>query len=929
MKKLSLLFLTFLFAVAITLTSAESVLAVSPTPSPSLPPQIIPCGCPKGMTELPKPNEDAEMSSMYTARSEECTNDYSLWESNPFTYHYWVKDVEITSQGKADDRARQFIYWVINSRSINNHPVLKSIWGLSSNIASFIVILIGVIMGLGFIIGQRSNFQTNIKVWPSIFKIGGALLYIAFSAAIVLFLIQMSEILMKFFIETLGGNKLFNIYFSGISRETNYVNFVGCRDLNYSVQEAVQAELFLLKLTNITYYVMGAMLILREVILWLLLFVSPFLAILLPFVFIRNVGWIWIGVFFQWLFYGPLFALFLGGLAKIWSVGIPYQFDFSRVDSVVGYIYPTGINLVYGGPAQGRTSSIISFLNNGNYVDTFVEYVITLIMLWAVTFFPWWLLRIFRDYCCDGINAMKNILMSMYDQTRGNQTPPSLTPTPNSSKTGVAINIPNTASVTTRIKMETMEEIKRVKTEDISRNLNLSVSKLSDVANFETNRQINEVVTRSLNYLANPTKAETPTERQKYMNIRTELFSRAVKDDPVARQILSATSTSRIEQIQKREEILKTTPTVNVTTFTVPTTGNLTQTTISNINNHFFNQVTNNSNLLNTISEASKSTVTEVKNIVNSYQRNLTQPINNIVTNVTTETGIPKTKVIEILKIVTNLSKSNKDLIKTIKEKASVTNSVNTLVEDKTKFNTITAAADVPPIQVRTIIESYGRELDQQNTPLQVIEKISKQTGVDTEKVRLVVRKVEDYAKTKGIEEGSVIEAIINQLNVAAEPEKHIEQSVVIPPSISIEDYEDVKKMWVEQYEKGEVPVTENIRSRSSWVEQDIVFITNTLNKLLSPDEKLKTEGLDDLAYILPIFIINDLKGEELLVYLKAKLEAAKIVSMQMQKEKDITEKLKAKSDEELVDVELPKAATDVKTMEMKQEIPVNETNPK
>ena len=171
-------------------------------------------------------------------------------------------------------------------------------------------------MGIGIIIGRKnigilgsSNFKIDIS--PLIIKLILVLLFITFFASIILMLIQISEILMKFFIENLGGKDLFNIYFSKVSDEKNYMNFIGQRDLNLRVQEAANTELFLLKLTNITYYVMGVMLILRKIILWFLLFVSPFLALLMPFVFIRNVVWIWIGVFFHWVFYGPLFALFL------------------------------------------------------------------------------------------------------------------------------------------------------------------------------------------------------------------------------------------------------------------------------------------------------------------------------------------------------------------------------------------------------------------------------------------------------------------------------------------------------------------------------------------------------------------------------------------------------------------------------------------
>src|SRR3990167_10407770 len=188
-------------------------------------------------------------------------------------------------------------------------------------------------MGLGIIIGQRTSFTSSIKIWPQITRIALLLLYVAFSASIVIVLIQLSDVMMKFFIETLGGKDLLNINFGVLSGEENYIRFVGCRDLNIRVQEGAHTELLMLRITNATYYIMGIMMILRKVVLWFLLFVSPFLALLLPFMFIKNVGWIWIGVFFQWLFYGPLFALFLGGLTTIWRTGIPFIFDFSRVST--------------------------------------------------------------------------------------------------------------------------------------------------------------------------------------------------------------------------------------------------------------------------------------------------------------------------------------------------------------------------------------------------------------------------------------------------------------------------------------------------------------------------------------------------------------------------------------------------------------------
>src|SRR5207253_1044681 len=106
-----------------------------------------------------------------------------------------------------------------------------------------------------------ARFQINIKIWPAVLKIAGALLWITFSAAVVIVLIQLSELIMNFFIQNLGGKELFNTYFAGASTETNYQTFVGCRDLNLRVQEGANSEIFLLKLTNVTYYVMGTIII--------------------------------------------------------------------------------------------------------------------------------------------------------------------------------------------------------------------------------------------------------------------------------------------------------------------------------------------------------------------------------------------------------------------------------------------------------------------------------------------------------------------------------------------------------------------------------------------------------------------------------------------------------------------------------------------
>ena len=70
---------------------------------------------------------------------------------------YWTFDEEVTTVGKASERARQFIWWVFDKPAIHYHPVLVELWSISRNIMYVFVVFIVAIIGLGIIISRRSN----------------------------------------------------------------------------------------------------------------------------------------------------------------------------------------------------------------------------------------------------------------------------------------------------------------------------------------------------------------------------------------------------------------------------------------------------------------------------------------------------------------------------------------------------------------------------------------------------------------------------------------------------------------------------------------------------------------------------------------------------------------------------------------------------
>jgi hypothetical protein len=385
-------------------------------------------------------------------------------------------------------------------------------------------------------------------------------------------------------------------------------------------------------------------------------------------------------------------------------------------------------------------------------------------------------------------------------------------------------------------KIETVEEIKKAKTEEIVSTLNMKANSLTDIARFETNKE----AVKQINYLKNPTQAQTVSDRQKYINIRVELSNRAAKSDSLAGRIVSSVFAPPPQQIKNRLSIISSLPKTNTVSQVVSVRVKLPTEKVQQVSTTAVNYINSNTQIISQLTQKTSSTEDQVKQVLTLLNQLIDKPAQEIVNQISQETKLEKTKVVSIIKEYYSTVKSD---VKVIEEIA-------------TKIN-------VKPEEVKQVVEA--------------------------------------------------------QAPIVSEPEKHIEQTIAIPQTVSIDEYEQVKKMWQNQYEKGEIPTTENIKTRDAWVENDIVFITNTLNKLLSNDDLLKQQGLDEVGYILPIFMINNLNGEQLVTYLKAKLEAAKTVKELLDKEKEITERLKKANDK--IEVELPKKKQEEKVMMMEEEM--------
>jgi len=609
----------------------------------------------------------------------------------------WVPDPEVTTVGKSAERARQLVYWLFSRPSLDNSPAIREIWAVSRNIA--LVFLVLLVVGFGFqliISKEKTKFEAFLP------KLMLFMVLCVFSYVLVLGLIQIGDLVMKFFIERVAGENLFNITFSGGNIESNYTDFVGWRENSPENIESIKTSLLLIKSTTLTYNLIFIVLVLRKLFLWFLLIVSPFLPLLFAFPLIKNVGWVWIGVFFQWLFYGPLFSVFLAALVKIWEVGIPFGFDFSRANQESGQIFKTAINILYGGPQQS-----LSPLNSANYVDTYAEYLIGLIMLWAVMILPWLLLRTFRDYCCELLKSIEAATISLYGRMGGGG-PPSWSPVSEKTKLELPFKKVVDRVIPATVSREQSSQIAKMRTQDLLETAGLKVSSLADISRLDMDLQQRRRAVQKLEQLKSPVGMANMGLRRQFSLFNQELMSRAAKGDRIAERTLSVAS---------RVSVLD-----------------------------------------------SKSSVASMARIIRESR----------------------------------LAQAGKE------EKKPVT----------------------------------------------------------------------------GLPVGSY------------QPEA--------PRAVSVEDYESVKKMWVKNYKEGDIPVSEEIKNRGEWLANEIAKISDAIEMVSSKDEETKQVGLEKVSAILPFLLLGGFTEEQTLVYLKAKLEAAKVVQAEL-------EEVAKSATQEEVKIEVPR----------------------
>ncbi len=917
----------------------------------------------------------------------------------------YTEDPEVNFVGKTDARAVQFLNWTLQNyewacyvdpsaapgptdplstgtRKCNNeaNPLIK-FWITIRNIVYALFALI--VLATAFVLMATRGKSLTLKRFLPRFV--AVVLLVTLSYSLIQFIYTTVDIIQGFFLTKQPATpsspreliSAIDLLYVG----WDYEYFRGLRKVHPYFDEAVFVNLLLARLTAVTYYAMTGVLIIRKIILWFFIVLSPVFPILLLYYPVRNTAKIWIGEFFRWLLYAPLFTIFLSGLVSIWKTptmngsGIPLIFNFANVNT--SFTYPTATNVLLGGPGQTVTAT-----NNLNTPDTFALYVVALIMLWVVILLPFILLQIFLDYLnnfsFEESPAMAKLINTSYMLL--NKAPPvPINPIPSPGSTGMAkqlpfakygatkslpiseeppfgaakqmpITVPMGVAMQTQISNPVSMAQASVNAEILNAT-NISLPTIRDIASFERQIISNKESTNisktheALRGLANPSTIQNEIERDRFVQLKERLVKESQAGNNVANSILSAmnavSSTSNVSQISnqniKQIKNLRNTLT-NITNPQKIETG-IDKERITSLHDSLVKESEKGNISATTILAAKENTtIRELQSIKDqltreSMQGNSTSTallatsftkehesvLKNVLTQVAspqTASGVDKERITSLHDSLVKESEKGNTLATSIlsTKETATSNEIHDMKEkliEATLQGNQSAASILSTAITRIDSASTQKVMQQLANPSSITNSVSKEKyekvkekltqagGQGNQFAANMLSKMESVSKEEtdlntavNTKEMESVKAQLLDAKEKGEPlatdilnlftaEGSVQEGVISSESnriqtVSVEDYEAVKKMWQENYKDMEVP--EGTMDRKAWISDEVSDIDNILSLLDSNDQEKIQEGMREVGNVLPFLMLGGFSQSEIISYLKAKKEAGKSI---------------------------------------------------
>lgn len=805
----------------------------------------------------------------------------------------WIKDPEVTKVGKNAARSGMLLDWTLQeyhwaSTSAESVRPLAEFWTVIQRIVYSLFLFVIMVTALILIVTRGKSLSAR-RFLPRFFLV---ILLVTFSFSLVKFIYQITDIFQGFFLKNPQGQIISSrdLLYVGF----DYKDFIGLRVFGQQYDESAMIALLLVKLTAFTYYVMSILLIVRKIILWFFIVVSPIFPLLLLFYPLRNTAKIWLGEFFRWVLYAPLFAIFLSGLVKMWQSSVPLPFNFIGENVPDNVIYPTAINILLGGPQR-----LVTIDNSVNLPNTFALYLVALLMLWVVIILPFILLQIFLDYMYTFTFKDSPIFKQMMGFINNRFVPPSPPPSspvvPGQSSglarnlpfgkrfslpqgAGLARSIPNQVAISQKENVTRPFVASKQDQSKVLRMVNLSIPTMQDIARFEKARLEKETLQKReiertrqiLRNIANPMNITTASERERFMHIREMLLKESQAGNPVALTVLqaantyfmSSTSQQLLSQSHATEELIQ-----NIS-YPERITNNLEREKIFQLKEQIIKSSKENNPLAVTLLKA-------ISLVEHSQEQQLQKTLEKISQPQLIQSTSEKEKYQELRERIVAASRSGNQLASLILQSLESKTSVNQVKALHEQLIRAVHAGNPLASEILNIASSNTKELSHEQIAIIESEIREAQKRRDPLASLLIMML---YQKTKSKTESPTPATL--KLKTGTFPVVNRIQQV------SLDDYEAVKKLWKDNYQNLDIPQEiEGVRSRREWIRNDINAIQQTINLLTSQNPQDIEEGMKNVSDILPFLLIGGFSQTEIIAYLKAKMEAAKSVLEELEKE--------------------------------------------
>lgn len=804
----------------------------------------------------------------------------------------WVIDPEVTFIGKNARRAGDFLNWTLQNynwvcvKQVNgkvcdnsNNPI-STYWSL---IVVYIVVpmLFVVILATSIvIIVTRGKSLTVMRFIP---RFVAVVLLIVFSYSLLQFFYQFTDLIQGFFLRSNTNNPCppncisdKDLLYVG----WDYNNFVGLRLLGDKYAESAFISLLLTKLTALTYFVMVFLLLVRKIILWFFIIVSPIFPILLLYYPVRNTGKIWIGEFFRWLLYAPLFAIFLNGLVYLWRHQIPLVFTNPNIGKASAIEYPTAVNILLGGPRQ-----VVSPTNSVNLVETFALYVVSLIMLWIVILLPWILLQIFLDYAqnfAPGDTAVMKTLVNMASSRGGGGGGAGAPQAPK----GAAISLPfaKKFSIPIDLKPGPTGAAKEITAENAT--IKATFSQPAYIPNAEiTNAQVQNIANVKVPTIRDIAKFDVALRSQD-LSKQQDMTKLAQQLTKIANPVVVTNTVEKNTIREIREKLVQQGKRGNQTANSILNAANASSRSLSTVSNQKMK------NILQQIANpqlASSTNKEKMSKLHEMLQKESTQNKNQLASSILSVHSATSDKELQKIKdqlVQSSQTKVGKEITSTVSQTSQTAWQVQDTIKQIANPDTVTKESDKERVtKLRSSLEKASKDGNQlassilavnEKTSLGEIEKLQEKIQEAQDKGEPVAAEVADLAKTTAIAKLPMVNRV---------------------QKVSKEDYQAVKDMWKQNYKNIEVPQGV-AASRTEMIKDDIASIDETIALLSSQDQDKVEEGMNQVSNLLPFLLVGGFSQTEIIEYLKAKEDAAKEVTTTLAVEEEEKVAVNVKSHE-------------------------------